>query len=127
MDPKMPNAETTTVEVKIPVAGSAVLGDQTHLMEILSLGLEEYRLRQAMTLYRTGDVSLAYAAEQVGLPVRLVQEKARQRGLLPRSDDTQFDQDRNRFALEEQFQRADIAWASESIRVGAEGPLVENL
>lgn len=89
----MPTAETTTVEVKIPVAWSAVLGDQTRLMEILSLGLEEYRLRQAITLYRTGDVSLAYAAEQVGLPVRLVQEKARQRGLLPRSDAAQFDQD----------------------------------
>lgn len=58
----MPTAETTTVEVKIPVAWSAMLGDQTRLMEILSLGLEEYRLRQAMTLYRTGDVSLANAA-----------------------------------------------------------------
>jgi len=62
-------------------------------MEVLSLGLEEYRLRQAITLYRSGDFSLAYAAEQAGLPVRVVLEKARERGLLPRTNAAQFDQD----------------------------------
>ena len=85
--------ETTTVAVNIPASWSAVLGDQTRLMEVLSLGLEEYRLRQAITLYRSGDFSLAYAAEQAGLPVRVVLEKARQRGLLPRIDAAQFGRD----------------------------------
>lgn len=89
----MATAATTIVEVEIPTAWSAVLGDQARLMEVLSLGLEEYRLRQAMTLYRGGNFSLAYAAERAGLPVRVVLEKARQRGLLPHSDEAQFDQD----------------------------------
>lgn len=89
----MSTAEMTTVEVEIPAAWSALLGDQMRLMEVLSLGMEEYRLRQAILLYRNGGVSLAYAAEQAGLSLRVVQEKARQRGLLPRSDDTLFAQD----------------------------------
>ena len=46
----MTPAATTVLEVRIPTAWSPVLGDPAHVLEILSLGLEEYRLRQAMTL-----------------------------------------------------------------------------
>ena len=89
----MATQETTTVELNIPAAWSTVLCDRTRLMEVLSLGLEEYRLRQAITIYRSGDCSLAYGAEQTGLPVRVVLEKARERGLLPRIDTAHVDQD----------------------------------
>ena len=89
----MATAATTTLEVQIPAGWSSLLADQTRLLEILSLGLEEYRLRQAITLYRTGEFSLAYAAEQAGLPLRVLLEQARQRGLMPRIDEGQFDRD----------------------------------
>ena len=51
----MSTAEMTTVEVEIPAAWSALLGDQMRLMEVLSLGMEEYRLRQRGLLPRIGD------------------------------------------------------------------------
>ena len=89
----MATAATTLLEVRIPAAWSPVLDDQARVLEILSLGLEEYRLRQAMTLYRSGEFSLAYAAEQAGLPLRVLLEEARQRGLMPRVDEQQFDRD----------------------------------
>jgi predicted HTH domain antitoxin len=89
----MLNGDSTTLEVQIPADWSDLLDNPTRLLEILSLGLEEYRLRQAMTLYRSGSFSLAYAAEQAGLPVRVLLEKGRQRGLLPQSDEGQFAQD----------------------------------
>ena len=93
MEHALSTAEMTTVEVESPTAWSALLGDPMRLMEVPSLGMEEYRLRQAILLYCNGGVSLASAAEQARLPLRVVQEKARQRGLLPRSDSALFDQD----------------------------------
>ena len=89
----MASAATTLLKVQIPSAWSPLLHDQARILEILSLGLEEYRLRQAITLVRSGEFSHAYAAEQVGLPLRVLMEQARQRGLMPRVDDKQFERD----------------------------------
>lgn len=89
----MPSAATTRMEIQIPVAWSVVLEDQARLLEVLSLGLEEYRLRQAITLYRSGEFSLAAAAEQAGVPLRVLLEQGRQRGLAPRVNKSQFERD----------------------------------
>lgn len=66
----MPSAATTRMEIQIPVAWSVVLEDQARLLEVLSLGLEEYRLRQAITLYRSGEFSLAAAAVPIRFGIR---------------------------------------------------------
>ncbi len=89
----MVSSATTVLEINIPTAWAPMLADPGRALEVLSLGLEEYRLRQALTLYRNGGFSLAASAEQTGVPLRLLLEQARRRGLLPRVDEEQFERD----------------------------------
>jgi predicted HTH domain antitoxin len=85
--------EMVTVELMIPEEWMQDLQDQAAILEILGLGLEEYRFRRALTLYEKGLGSIGYVAELVGIPQRVLMEKARQRGLLPHYDDTFAEQD----------------------------------
>ena len=57
--------------------------DQATLLEVLSLGLEEYRFQRALALYQKGAGSIGYVAELVGIPRRVLTEEARRRGVLP--------------------------------------------
>jgi len=82
-----------TVQLEIPQGWAKDLEDQATLLEVLSLGLEERRLQRALSLYQKGVGSLGYVAELVGLPERVLMEKARQRGVLPQHDLHFADQD----------------------------------
>ena len=66
-----------TVQLQVPERWMQDLKDQVTLLEILSLGLEEYRLQRALTLYQKGAGSLGYVAELVGIPKRVLMEEAR--------------------------------------------------
>ena len=85
--------ETTPLEIEVPTDWAELLADRATLMEVLTLGLEEYRIRHALTLYRTGGVSIGYAAQEAGISVRLLLEEARQRGAVPDYDEVMFEQD----------------------------------
>ena len=82
-----------TVQLEIPQGWAKDLEDHAALLEVLSLGLEERRLQRALALYQQGVGSLGYVAELVGLPKRVLMEKARQRGVLPQHDAHFADQD----------------------------------
>ena len=82
-----------TVQLEIPQGWEEDLEDRATLLEVLSLGLEERRLQRALALYQKGVGSLGYVAELVGLPERVLMEKARQRGVLPQHDPHFADQD----------------------------------
>jgi len=85
-----------TVQLQVPERWMQDLKDQVTLLEILSLGLEEYRLQRALTLYQKGAGSLGYVAEQVGISKRVLMEEARRRGVLPHYDERFAEQDLNR-------------------------------
>lgn len=70
--------------------------DQATLLEVLSLGLEEYRFQRALALYQKGAGSIGYVAELVGIPRRVLTEEARRRGVLPNYDEHFAEQDVNR-------------------------------
>ena len=53
------------------------------LQRIFRLGLYQYKVEQALALYRNGVGSLGYVAEQLGLPKRDLIREARARGLEP--------------------------------------------
>jgi predicted HTH domain antitoxin len=88
--------EMVTVQLTLPGEWMQDLKDQATLLEILGLGLEEYRFRRALSLYQGGAGSIGYVAELVGIPQRVLIEKARQRGVLPHYDDHFADQDLKR-------------------------------
>jgi predicted HTH domain antitoxin len=85
-----------TVQLKLPEEWMHDLKDEATLLEILELGLEEYRFRRALTLYQGGAGSIGYVAELVGIPERVLIEKGRQRGVLPQYDEQFTEQDLNR-------------------------------
>lgn len=70
-----------TVQLTVPEEWMQDLKDQAAFLEILGLGLEEYRLQRALALYQRGAGSIGYVAELVGIPQRVLIEKARQRGV----------------------------------------------
>ena len=53
------------------------------LRQICRLGLHQYKVERALTLYRDGVGSLGYVAEQLGLSKRDLIREARARGLEP--------------------------------------------
>jgi predicted HTH domain antitoxin len=77
----------TTLELKVPAEWVRDLADPAMLLEIFSLGLEEYRIRRALTLYQRGAGSLGYVADVAGIAERVLLEEARQRGVLPQTDE----------------------------------------
>ncbi len=53
------------------------------LRQIFKLGLTQYRIERALTLYRDGAGSLGYLAEQLGLPKPQLIQAARRQGIAP--------------------------------------------
>jgi predicted HTH domain antitoxin len=95
---KIGGAETgkmATVQMQIPKEWIRGLEDQTTFLEVLSLGIEEYRIRRAMSLYQRGVGSLGYVADVVGISERVLLKESRQRGMLPHYDDRFIEQDLN--------------------------------
>ncbi|MGB9775578.1 MAG: hypothetical protein ACPL7C_03370 [Anaerolineae bacterium] len=86
-------AEMATLQIRVPQEWAKVLEDQTALLEIIGLGLEEYRIRRALLLYQKGAGSLGYGAEVVGIPERVLMEEARRRGILPHYEERFVEQD----------------------------------
>jgi hypothetical protein len=54
--------------------------------ELLSIGLQQWRMRQALEAYRRGEGSLAYAAQQAGVSIRQIIPLAYAYGLAPEID-----------------------------------------
>lgn len=53
------------------------------LRQIFKLGLTQYRIQRALTLYRDGAGSLGYLAERIGVPKTQLIEAARHQGIQP--------------------------------------------
>jgi hypothetical protein len=53
------------------------------LRQIFKLGLTQYRIERALTLYRDGTGSLGYLAEKLGLPKPQLIQAARRQGIEP--------------------------------------------
>ena len=85
-----------TVQLEIPQEWMDDLHDRATLLEVLSLGMEERRVRRALALYRQGAGSMGYVAELVGISKRVLMEGARRRGVLPRYDEHFAEQDLSR-------------------------------
>ena len=51
--------------------------------QIFKLGLDQYKMKRALALYRDGAGSLGYIAEQLGLSKRKLVQEARLRGIEP--------------------------------------------
>jgi predicted HTH domain antitoxin len=88
--------DMVTVQLTVPGEWARELEDRTTMLEVLGLGLEEYRFQRALALYQSGAGSIGYAAELAGIPLRVFMEKARQRGVCPQFDDRFVEQDINR-------------------------------
>jgi predicted HTH domain antitoxin len=57
------------------------------LQEIVQLGIRQIKVRRALDLYKSSNVSLGYAAQQVGIPKRELIVEARVRGIEPSFDE----------------------------------------
>lgn len=78
--------EMAVIQVQVPVEWEEELRNPATLLEILGLGLEEYRIRRALALYQKGLGSLGYVAQVAGISERVLMEEARRRGVLPHYD-----------------------------------------
>jgi hypothetical protein len=54
--------------------------------EVLAIGLQQWRVRQALEAYRRGEGTLAYAAQQAGVSIRQIIPLAYAYGLSPKVD-----------------------------------------
>ncbi len=86
-------AEMIAIQMQVPREWIADLQDQAAFLEILGLGLNEYRMQRALTLYQQGMGTLGYVADLVGISKRELMEHARRRGVLPRYDEHFAEQD----------------------------------
>ena len=89
-------AEMVAMQLQVPKEWLADLKDQAAFLEILGLGLEEYRMQRAMNLYQQGLGTLGWVADLVGIPKRELMEHARRRGVLPQFDERFIEQDLQR-------------------------------
>lgn len=75
----------TYVTIQIPPElAEALPSDPATRTEVLSLGLQQWRVRQALEAYRRGEGSLAYAAQQAGVSIRQIIPLAYAYGLAPK-------------------------------------------
>ena len=56
--------------------------------EVLAIGLQQWRVRQALEAYRQGEGTLAYAAQRAGVSIRQIIPLAYAYGLTPKIDPT---------------------------------------
>ena len=54
--------------------------------EVLAIGLQQWRVRQALEAYRRGEGTLAYAAQRAGISIRQIIPLAYAYGLTPKVD-----------------------------------------
>jgi predicted HTH domain antitoxin len=87
--------EMVTVQLTVPGEWARELKDRAMMLEVLGLGLEEYHFQRALALYQGGAGSIGYAAKLAGIPLRMLMERARQRGVLPRYDEQFAEHDVN--------------------------------
>ena len=79
--------EMIAMQMQVPREWASELRDQAAFLEILGLGLEEYRMQRALGLYQQGVGTLGYVADLVGVSKRDLMEHARRRGVLPHYDE----------------------------------------
>jgi len=84
-------AEMIAMQMQVPREWLPDLKDQAAFLEILGLGLEEYRMQRALSLYQQGLGTLGYVADLVGISKRELMKHARRRGVLPQHDDERFE------------------------------------
>jgi len=73
-----------TIEMHIPDQWLEGVPDEPlTLQQIFRLGLYQYKVERALTLYRDGVGSLGYIAERLGLSKRDLIREARVRGIEP--------------------------------------------
>lgn len=80
---------STETFVTIPVTSALAQQLPPHadeLAQVLSLGIKGWRVEQALTAYRQGRGTLAYAAEQAGVPLREMILLAYAHGIEPKYD-----------------------------------------
>jgi len=65
---------------------AALPTDPATRTEVLTIGLQQWRVRQALAQYRQGEGSLAYAAQQAGVSIRQMIALAYAHGLPPKLD-----------------------------------------
>ena len=80
---------TSPTYVTIPVSpemAEELPPDPATRTELLTMGLQQWRIRQALEAYRRGQGTLAYAAQQAGVSVRQIIPLAYAYGLTPPVD-----------------------------------------
>ncbi len=60
-------AEMVAIQMQVPREWLPDLKDQAAFLEILGLGLEEYRMQRALERYARGGMSFGAAAQQAGV------------------------------------------------------------
>jgi hypothetical protein len=60
--------------------------DPTTRTEVLTIGLQQWRVRQALEAYRRGEGTLAHAAQRAGVSIRQIIPLAYAYGLTPEVD-----------------------------------------
>jgi predicted HTH domain antitoxin len=89
-------AEMIARQMQVPQEWLPALKDQAAFLEILGLGLEEYRIQRALNLHQQGVGSLGYVADLVGISKHELVGHARRRGVLPQYDERSVEQDLQR-------------------------------
>ncbi len=75
---------TEKIVVEIPADLADTLTERRDMLpEILQLGLRQLKIREVLTFYEEGIISLARAAELAGIPLREMMREARARGIEP--------------------------------------------
>ena len=73
-----------TIVIQIPRQWlKGIPEEQVTLQQIFRLGLYQYKVERALSLYQAGVGSLGYIAEQLGLSKRDLIREARMRGIEP--------------------------------------------
>ncbi|MGQ9554273.1 MAG: hypothetical protein ACUVWR_09190 [Anaerolineae bacterium] len=86
-------ADMADVRLKVPQEWLRELQDEVTALEVVSLGVREYRIQKALTLYSRGVGSIGYVAELVGIPKLLLMEEGRRRGFVPGYDEKSAQED----------------------------------
>lgn len=80
-------ASPTYVVIPLPAELAEDLPpDPATRTEVLSIGLQQWRVRQALEAYRRGEGTLAYAAQRAGVSIRQIIPLAYAYGLSPKVD-----------------------------------------
>jgi len=77
----------TIISISVPDELAQQLpAEPTARQRVLELGLQEWRIRQALETFKRGEGSLAYAAQQAGISLREMIPLAYAHGLTPKVD-----------------------------------------